>query len=395
MAMRTGNFDFIEVVRSIKGVLPSGRNSFPLHEPEFSDQELRHVRECIESGWVSYLGSHVERFEDAIANVVGRNFVISTVSGTAGLHLSLVALGVGEGDEVLTPALTFVATANSIALSGATPNFIDSDPETLGVDVEALKRYLLEVARPRADGKGIINRKTGNPITAIMPVHILGHPTDDDEIAAIARSYGLDIILDATESLGSRYKDVPAARNGLIAVLSFNGNKIITTGGGGAVLTDDMNLASRLRHIAATAQITSGWNTKHDAIGFNYRMPALNAALGLGQIQQLDNFVKRKRRLADLYRAAIAGVDGVKFVEEPCYATSNYWLNAIYVENEFPKGRDDLLKALHDEHILCRPAWTPMHMLEMYKDVPRARLTGAEEVARRLIQLPSGPGLVL
>ena len=386
--------DCAAAVRAIRSALPKGNGPFPLHEPEFAGTEWEFVKECLDSGWVSYLGPHVERFEGELAKLSGRRHAIVTVSGTAALHVSLTAMGIGSGDEVLAPALTFVATANAITLSGATPHFVDSAHDTLGIDPGALQRHLERVAAPAQRGDGLVNRETGRRIRAIMPVHVLGHPTDDDALAKIANRFGIDVIADATESLGSLYKNRTAAQSGRISVLSFNGNKIVTTGGGGAILTDDDALARRIRHLASTARRPHPWLVEHDEVGFNYRMPALNAALGLAQLERLDEYVTRKRRLAARYAAAVAELEGLRFFEEPSFARSNYWLSAVLLEPEFVGHRDTLLAALHDSGILCRRAWTLMHRLPMYRSLPRAALPVAEDLERRLITLPSGPRLV-
>ena len=385
--------DCAAAVEAIRKALPEGGGPFPLHEPEFSGAEWEFVKDCLDSGWVSYSGPHVERFERELADLSGRRHAVTTVSGTAALHLSLTAMGIGPGDEVLAPALTFVATANAITFSGATPHFVDGASQSLGIDPEALERHLERISAPAQDGDGLVNRETGRRIRAVMPVHVLGHPTDDDTLADLAERLGIAVITDAAESLGSLYRGRPAAQSGQVSVLSFNGNKIVTTGGGGAVVTDDDALAERLRHLATTARKPHRWRVEHDEVGFNYRMPALNAALGLAQLERLDDFVARKRRLATRYAAAVAEFEGLRLFKEAPFARSNYWLNAVLLDPEFADDRDALLAALHDNGILCRPAWTPMHRLPMYRDCPRASLPVAEDLERRLVTLPSSPRL--
>jgi len=367
------------------------RGSVALHEPWFRGNEWRYVRECIDTGWVSSAGAFVDRFEKAVAAATGAPHAIATVNGTAALHLALHALDVGRGDAVICPALTFVATANAIAHCGASPVFVDSDPATLGIDPEKLEAFLARDCA-RAGGK-LIHRGSGLRVAALLPVHIFGHPVDMDGIGDIAHAFGLPIVEDATEALGSRYREKPCGALGTIGVLSFNGNKIATTGGGGAVLCTESALAARVRHLATTARRDDGFQHVHDEVGFNYRMPNINAALGCAQLELLDEFVTLKRRLARGYIEAFAKLSDVSVFAEQPWARSNYWLSAIALPDR--AARDAFLAETNARGIATRPCWRLLCDLPMYRDAPRAdALAGARDIEARLVNLPSSPQLL-
>lgn len=359
----------------------------PLHEPQFAGREWDYLKKCLDSGWVSSAGSFVDDFESRLAATCGVRHAVATVSGTAALHAALLTLGVAAGDEVIVPALTFVATANAVAYCGAVPHFVDSLERGCGLDAAKLESHL-ERCSIRRDGR-LLNVRTGRSIRAVVPVHVFGHPVDMAALNVIAQRFGLTVIEDAAESLGSTYGGRPCGGLGTLGALSFNGNKIVTTGGGGAIVTDDEALARRARHLTTTAKQPHAWAFLHDRTGWNYRLPNLNAALGLAQLEQLDRFVAAKRALARRYAEAFAGVQGLCCVEEPVGTTSNYWLNAILLDDDSGAARDAVLKAAHASGYLARPAWTPMHQLPMFRDCPRSDLSVAESIARRLINLPS------
>ncbi|AWK90296.1 LegC family aminotransferase (plasmid) [Azospirillum thermophilum] len=358
----------------------------PLHEPVFAGNEWAYVKDCLDTGWVSSVGSYVDRFEAMLAERCGVAHAIATVNGTAALHLALLVAGVKAGDEVLVPALTFVATANAVAHCGAVPHFVDSAPDRLGLDPVALEDRLLRTAR--RSGGICINRHTGRRIAAIVPMHVFGHPVDMERLGDIAGSWGLPVVEDAAEALGSTLRGRPAGSFGQLAAVSFNGNKIVTTGGGGAVLTDDAELARMARHLSTTAKHPHPWAYEHDAVAFNYRLPNLNAALGCAQLEQLDGFIAAKRSLAARYRAALDGVAGLQVVAEPEGCRSIHWLNAVLTPDR--DARDTLLRATHGEGLLTRPAWKPMHLLPMFADAPRAPLPVTEDLQARIVCLPSG-----
>ena len=370
-----------------------GREGFvALHEPTIGAREKALVDDCLDSGFVSSVGQYVDRFEAQLAEYLGVDHVVAVVNGTAALHVALLLAGVRPGDEVLMPTLTFVATANAAHYCGAIPHFVDSDAASLGMDPLKLDGYLTDLLR--YVGGSWINRKTGRRIGAIVPMHTFGHPVDMDRIHALADRYQLPVVEDAAEALGSRYKGKMTGSLSLLAALSFNGNKIITTGGGGAIATNDAELAKRAKHLTTTAKVPHRWAFGHDAIGFNYRMPNLNAALGCAQLARMDGFIVRKRALADQYREVFSEVEGVRFFTEPDYAQSNYWLNALLLDGSFRDQRDAILACTNDHQVMTRPPWTPMHQLPIYAKSPRMEdLSVAEDLACRLINLPSSPFL--
>lgn len=378
------------IVAAVRQVVPDGQAA-ALHEPEFRGREWDYVKSCIDDGWVSSAGTFVERFERELAKVSARKHAIACVNGTAALHLALLMGGIGPGDEVLVPALTFVATANSIHHCGAVPHFVDCEEDTLGLSPAALERHLASIAVLK-DGR-CTNRATGRTIKAVVPVHIYGHPVRMREICDIAERYGLLVIEDATEAIGSLCGGKPVGGDGQLSVLSFNGNKIVTTGGGGAVLTDDPALAARAKHVSSTAKLPHRWAFMHDEVGYNYRMPNINAALGCAQIERLGSFVARKRALAAVYDAAFRDVRGVRFFRERAGTESNYWLNAILLDYPDMSLRDEVLAALNDCGLQSRPAWTPMHLIPFNAGCPRGELPVTESIHARLINLPSSPRL--
>jgi perosamine synthetase len=369
------------------------RHSAPvaLHEPEFGGREWQYVKDCIDTGWVSSVGSYVERFERDLAAYTGAAHAIATSNGTSALHICLLLAGVGAGDEVLLPALTFIATANAVSYTGASLHFVDSESVSLGVDAHRLDTYLHGIARV-VDGK-CVNRNTGAVIRALMVMHVFGHPADLDALREVASRWRLVLIEDAAESLGSIYKGRHTGNAGLLSALSFNGNKVVTTGGGGAVLTSDTTLARRAKHLTTTARVPHRWSFVHDEVGYNYRLPNLNAALGCAQLEQLPAMIERKRKLAARYCEAFAGVAGVSFLREPPDTVSNYWLNSIVLDADHEERRDDVLAALNAAGFMSRPVWNLMHKLPMYCSAQRMELTIAEQMEARVISLPSSAKL--
>lgn len=360
-----------------------------LHEPEFRGRERDYVQDCIDSGWVSSVGRYVDRFEEAVAAACGAPHAVAVVNGTAALHVCLMLAGVRPGDEVLVPALTFVATANSIAHAGAVPHFVDSEAPSLGVDAAALASWLADIAEPSADG--CRNRLTGRRIAALVVVHVFGHPVEMDALAELAERYGLPLIEDAAESLGSLYHGRRCGGLARLAATSFNGNKIVTCGGGGAVLTTDAELARAARHLTTTAKLPHPWAFRHDRVAWNYRLPNLNAALGLAQLERLDDMVARKRTLARAYADAFATLPGVEVLLERPGTKGNYWLNTLLLSQA--SARDTVLSVAHAAGFLCRPAWDLLHHQPMYADCPRMPLERVEQLAPRILNLPSSPHL--
>jgi perosamine synthetase len=377
----------VEAVRDVVGVA----GSIALHEPEFSGNEKTYLNHCIDSTFVSSIGEFVDRFEAMLSERTGSRHAIACVNGTAALQVALQLAGVRTNDEVIVPALTFVATANSVSFSGAVPHFLDSESRTLGLSAKALAERLDAIGE--RGPQGIRNAETGRRIAAIVPMHAFGHPVDLAGLMEVAETWNIPVVEDATESLGTLYRNRHTGTFGLLSALSFNGNKIITTGGGGAILTGDDELARRAKHITTTAKLPHRWAFDHDEIGYNFRLPNLNAALGCAQLEQLDDFVERKRRLAARYRAAFERIPGIKVFVEPVGARSNYWLNALLLDENEAEQRDELLDALNDAGVMSRPAWTLLHWLPMYRECPRGSLPVAESLARRIVNVPSSARL--
>ncbi|GAA4046892.1 LegC family aminotransferase [Parerythrobacter jejuensis] len=363
----------------------------PLHEPEFAGREEDYVADCIRTGWVSSVGSFVDRFEADLAEFTGCSRAVATVNGTAALHIALKCSGVQAGDEVLLPTLTFVATANATSYAGAIPHFVDSEATTLAVCPEALRSHLEECAEKR-DG-GCFNRKTGRRIAALVVMHAFGHPAQLDPLLELCREWSIPLVEDAAESLGSYYQGRHTGGFGLVSALSFNGNKILTTGGGGAILTNDPAIADRAKHLTTTARISDGWNFTHDEIGYNYRLPNLNAALGCAQLERITDMLQRKRALAMRYKALFKDIAGVRLLEEPQGTESNYWLCTLVLEQFDHQLHTEVLSALNDAGLMARPVWTLMHRLPMFADAPRADLSCAERLAVQIINIPSSPKL--
>jgi aminotransferase in exopolysaccharide biosynthesis len=380
------------ITESIQQALNSPKEFVPLHEPSFSGNESKYVQECIESTFVSSVGKFVDRFEKEIADYTRAKYAVAVVNGTAALHVTLLLAGVESGDEVLVPALSFVATANAIRYCGAVPHFVDSEERTLGMDPEALRNYLQSSSEQR-DGI-CVNRNTGCPIRAIIPVHIFGHPCDLDGLLAIASDFNLALIEDAAESLGSTYQGQHTGTFGLLGTLSFNGNKTITTGGGGAILTDDPKLAKRAKHLTTTAKLPHRWEYLHDEVGYNYRMPNLNAALGCAQLEELPEFLASKRRLFGCYQEAFQSIPQVSLFAEPEGSRSNYWLQTLLLDDSVANQRDATLEATNSVGLMTRPVWKLLHKLAPYRDCPCTPLPVAESLERRIVNLPSSTGLV-
>ena len=378
-----------EVVTAIRTVVGPGPTA--LHEPRFKGNEWAYLKECLDSTYVSSVGKFVDRFEQQLAAFTGAKHAIVVVNGTAALHIALKLAGVEAGDEVLMPALTFIATANAVSYCNATPHFVDSEMRTLGVDTESLRTYLN--GKTEQHGGLCVNRTTGKVIRALVPMHTFGHPVDLDGLLALAHDFNLILIEDAAESLGSYYHGQHTGTFGRMGTLSFNGNKTITTGGGGAVLTNDPELARRAKHITTTSKLPHAWEYRHDEVGYNYRLPNINAALGCAQLEQLPEMLASKRRLYQRYHAAFSLLQGVKLVAELDGCHSNYWLQTLLLNAEHAGQRDLVLKVTNDAGFMTRPAWTLMHDLTPFQHCPRMALPGAEELAKRLINIPSSPGL--
>ncbi len=385
------NLDLHSIIRALKTVLPKDKRPMSLHEPCFSGNEWAYVKKCLDTGWVSSLGKYVDKFEHLLENFTGIKWAIAVVNGTAALHICLKLAGVERDDEVIVPALTFIATANAVCYCGAIPHFVDSEERTLGLDPEKLSEYLSDVSEVRKDG--CLNKQTGRRIKAVVPMHTFGHPVDLDPLVELCDRFKLELVEDAAESLGSYYKGRHTGRWGKVSALSFNGNKTITTGGGGAILTNDEEMGRLAKHLTTTARAPHKWAIIHDHIGYNYRMPNINAALGCAQLEQLPGFLTTKRNLAEKYRKAFEGIDGIRFFTEPDFAKSNYWLNVLLLDEKFSNQRDSLLEETNNIGIMTRPAWALMQKLPMFQNCPKMNLSGAESLEARLINIPSSATL--
>jgi perosamine synthetase len=379
-----------QIVSAIRTVVGAG--PVALHEPSFAGNEWLYLKECLDSTFVSSVGKFVDRFEADLASFTGAKHAVAVVNGTAALHIALKLAGVKADDEVLIPALTFVATANAVAYCGAAPHFVDSSVPTLGVDADKLRDYLAGQTEQRAGQ--CVNRVTGRVIRAIVPMHTFGHPVALERVLAVAHDFNLVLVEDAAESLGSYYRGRHTGTFGRMGTLSFNGNKTITTGGGGAILTNDPELARHAKHLTTTAKLPHAWEYRHDEIGYNYRLPNLNAALGCAQLEQLPAMLASKRRLFQHYQAAFAPVAGVRLVSEPEQCQSNYWLQTLLLDAAVSSQRDAILRATNDAGCMTRPAWTLMHELMPFKECPRMDLANAQSLSQCLINIPSSAGLV-
>lgn len=366
--------------------LPEAR-PIALHEPTLSGHAWDYIKDCLDTNWVSTGGSYVGRFERMLESFTGIPHAIATVNGTAALHVAMVAVGIGPGDEVIVPSLTFIATANAVSYCGAVPHFADIETSTLAIDAAALDDWLQNIVVVK-DGVSF-NRLTNRPIKAVMPMHAFGHPADIAAILRVCERFGLLLIEDAAEAIGSRRDGVHVGSDGKAGALSFNGNKTITTGGGGAVLTRDPDLAQRLRHLTTTARVGTGWEFEHDEIGYNYRLPNINAALGCAQVETLPSLLAAKRRLAKKYEAEFVDMAGVTFLSEGEHCEANYWLNTLIFAE--PADRDAFLAASNAQGIQTRPPWRLMHKLPIYRACPRMDLGRSEHAAARIANIPSSP----
>lgn len=374
-----------QVVSALQSVL--GHGPVALHEPRFVGNEAAYLKECLDSTFVSSVGKFVDRFEAELAAYTGAKHAVAVVNGTAALHVALRLAGVQPNDEVLIPALTFVATANAVAYCGATPHFVDSEERTLGLDPTALRDYLTTISEFR--GGVCVNRATGRVIRALVPMHTFGHPVDLQGVVEVAKDFCLALVEDAAESLGSTFRGRHTGTFGLMGTLSFNGNKTITTGGGGAILTNDSELARHAKHLTTTAKVPHRWEYVHDEIGYNYRLPNINAALGCAQLEQLPDLLDAKQRLFERYQAAFAVHSQAHIVAEPESCRSNYWLQTLLLSESVEGQRDAILGATNGAGLMTRPAWTLMHKLQPYRTCPKMDLPVAESLSRRLINLPS------
>jgi perosamine synthetase len=369
----------------------TGPGDQALHEPLFGDDEFETVSKTLRSTMVSSVGLQIVDFENRVREFTGAKFAVATVNGTAALQIALESTGLIPGDEVLLPSLTFAATASAIVHAGGTPVFIDSKPETVAIDPISLRSWL-EANVVKQNGKSW-NKGTGNRIHAIVPVHIFGHPAELDDLVTLCAEFNLLLVEDAAESLGSFYKNQHTGTFGIAGIISFNGNKTITTGGGGMVVTNSEEIANRVRHLITTAKLPHPWEYVHDAVGYNFRLPNLNASLGVAQMRNLGKIVQLQRRLYQTYEAEFRDTVGIRLLSEPKDTRSNYWLQTVLLDDA--NLRDQVIEVFHADGLKVRPAWRPLHLLEPYKKYQKTPMPGTENVYSRLVNLPSSPKLAV
>ena len=357
----------------------------PLSEPVMAGNEWKYVKECIDTGWVSSAGKFVDMFAKKFAEYLDIPYAVPTVNGTAALHISLVALGLKPDEEVLVPTLTFMATANVVAYCNACPVFMDIERNTLGLDLQKVEEFLTKECNLK--NGCLINNSTNRRVRGIIPVHLYGHPVDMSPILELAGKYGLFVVEDATEAIGSKYKGQFAGTFGETGAFSFNGNKLITTGGGGMVVTKDAEIEEHIRFL--TTQARKGPGYYHTEIGYNYRLTNVQAALGLAQLEQIDQFITKRRAIAHYYQQALKDVPGITVGGEAEWAWNNYWLSWILVEADYGKSKDELLKELNDKGIEARAFFIPLHTLPPYRSYQAYRISNALNLYNKGINLPS------
>jgi len=391
------------IIDFIRSLYP-GKETIPLHEPYFGGNEKKYVLDCIETNYVSSVGKYVDRFEEMIRDFTGAKYAIATVNGTAALHIALKLAGVQPGDLVITQPLTFIATCNAISYCGAEPVFVDIDSDTLGMSPDSLESWLeqnVDIVYKGLEGLETphsklsqpsqpflsIHKETRRDISACVPMHTFGHPCKIDKIVDICNRYHIPVVEDAAESIGSYYKGQHTGTFGKLSILSFNGNKTITTGGGGMILTADDELGPLAKHITTTAKKPHPWKFEHDMIGYNYRLPNINAALGCAQMEILPDILQNKRETARKYQEFFNKLDDIEFIHEPSDSISNYWLNAILLKDE--KERDQFLDYAYSQKVMCRPSWTLMNKLPMFSKCISSTLSKSNMVEKQLINIPS------
>jgi len=394
--------DYQAIIDFIRSLYP-GKETIPLHEPYFGGNEKKYVLDCIETNYVSSVGKYVDKFEEMIRDFTGAKYAIATVNGTAALHIALKLAGVQPGDLVITQPLTFVATCNAITYCGAEPVFVDIDSDTLGMSPDSLESwlstntiiedntcYLKEVHKLHElqyNNNKFVEIRGQRRISACVPMHTFGHPCKIDRIVDICNRYHIPVVEDAAESIGSYYKRKHTGTFGNLGILSFNGNKTITTGGGGMILTDDDELGPLAKHITTTAKKPHPWKFEHNMIGYNYRLPNINAALGCAQMEILPDILKNKRQTAKRYQDFFNKLKNIEFISEPSDSISNYWLNAILLYDE--EERDQFLDYAYSQKVMCRPAWTLMNKLPMFSKCISSTLFESNMVEKQLINIPS------
>ena len=378
-----------KILKAIQKV--SNKQKLQLHEPFFFGKEKKYLKHCIDTTFVSSKGKYVKKFEAALSKYINAKNIILLNSGTSALHIALLLMGVKSGDEVILPSMTFVATANAVKYCNANPHFVDSEEESLGIDPFALNNWLNKIVIKK--GNFSYNKITNKRISAIVPMHTFGHPCRMDELKKISKKFNMRIIEDSAEALGSFYKGKHAGTIGDIGTLSFNGNKTITTGAGGAIITNNDRVAFQVRHIISTAKQNHAYEYIHDKIGYNYRMPNLNASIGLAQFENINKIINSKRKLFQKYNKLFSNIDEIDLFKEPRYCKSNYWLQTIILRKQNMKLRDDILQLTNKKNIMTRPVWKLLHKLKPFKNCPKSPLPKALSLEKRIINIPSSYGI--
>lgn len=385
--------DFVgQVTEATKKAIRFEKDFVALHEPLFSGNEKKYLTDCIDTTFVSTVGPYVDKFERLVEEITGAKRAVALVNGTTALSLSLRVAGVRPGDEVLVPSMSFVATANAVCHAGGTPHFVDCNRDRMSICPDALESWLKFVGEKTITG--LRNRRTGKRISSLVVMHCFGLPADMENLLRVANHFKITIIEDAAEALGSYYQGQHAGTIGLLGTFSFNGNKIVTTGGGGAVVTNDDALANEIKHLSTTAKVPHRWEYFHDQVGYNYRMPNINAALGCAQLENIETLVLAKRKLYERYEKCFSPVRGLKLFSEPRGTRSNYWLNAIIIDEANQSYRDRILECTNDLGIMTRPAWHPLDELPPFEGCQKSDLAVTRQIAKSVINLPSGPGLL-
>ncbi len=376
---------FDKILVRIRELYGKPEGVVPLHAPIFPGKEREYLADCIDSTYVSSVGKYVERFEEMTSEFTGAKHAVATVNGTAALHMALMVAGVRPGDEVVTQAVSFAATANAVAHAGAEPVFVDSDPGNLGMSHEALERFFAESCR--RDGESLVNIKSGRRVAACVPMHVFGHPVRIDEISALCKEHCVALVEDSAESLGSTFNGRHTGTFGDLGIFSYNGNKTVTCGGGGMIVTNDPGLAARAKHLTTTAKLPHKWEYFHDQVGYNYRLPNINAALGCAQMEKLPEILADKQRLAESYREFFNEIE-IPFIFAPENCHSNYWLNTILLKDR--AQRDEFLEYANAKGVMARAMWTLLSKLPMYEHCQSDGLKTAQNLEDRLVNIPSG-----
>ena len=364
-----------------------------IHEPIFFGNEMKYLKKTLDTTFVSTISPFVEKLEKQFCKYTGSKYAVALNSGTSALHLALLLSGVKKNDEVLLPSLNYIASSNAVLLLDAKPHFVDVENKTLGIDIKKLKNYLLKNTYQR--NNLCINKKTKNLIKAIIPMHVFGHPSDLSGVLALAKKFNLTVIEDAAEGVGSFYKKKHVGTFGDIGILSFNGNKTITTGGGGMLLTKNKYIAKLAKHISTNSKVIKNFQINHNMIGYNYRMPGINAAIGCAQLENIEKIVKAKRKIFKIYDKEFEKIDGINFLKEPKNCRSNYWLQTIILDDKLKKNRNKIIKFCNKNKIKVRPVWQLMHKIKYLAKYSKMNLSNAENLEKKIINIPSSPTIIL